>query len=130
MWRGEPEWVEGEERAGADSLGLSAGERRGLSMGGGNREGEPKRGRSGRADLPAPVVSMRRGGGREVGVARRGVGGGGKGCAQERGSRCSPRGGEPEWVAGKGEGWYSGEEQKQNSESRLCVPQHRNTHAG
>jgi hypothetical protein len=39
VWRGEPEWVEGEERAGADALGLSAGERRGFSMGGGSREG-------------------------------------------------------------------------------------------
>ena len=39
VWKGEPKWVEGKERAGADALYLSAGERRGLSMGGGSREG-------------------------------------------------------------------------------------------
>ena len=79
----------------------------------GTGRGEPERvGQGGCADLLAPIVSTRRGGGREFGVARRG----GKGCAQERGSRCSPRGGEPEWVAGEGEGWYSGEERKGKSE--------------
>ena len=36
---GEPKWVEGEGRAGADALGMSMGECRGFSMGGGSREG-------------------------------------------------------------------------------------------
>ena len=46
VWRGEPEWVEGEERAGADALGLSAGKRWGLCLGGGNWEGGARAGRA------------------------------------------------------------------------------------
>ena len=42
---GEPKWVEEEGCAGADALGLSSGERRGLSMGGGSREGGAQVGR-------------------------------------------------------------------------------------
>ena len=57
--------------------------------------------RGGRADPPAQVASTRRGGGREVGVARRGVGGGGKGCAREPGGVAVQGEGEPEWVAGE-----------------------------
>ena len=100
---GEPKWVEEEGRAGADALGLIAGERGGSAWVEGAGRGEPERvGRGVRADPPRPVASTRRGGGREVGAARRGVSGGDKGCACPRAREALQSRGRGAQVGGRG----------------------------